>query len=531
MRLTAKDISARLKKMYVRDLRGCFEIMVNVIRSNSDFLTAKSVIDGKDPDSLVDVVNDVLEKEHMQVDFDVRDILKGDSKETFDKIMEIDSAVKLTGSNKRIQKMRKAEIVEIMSQVLANPVLFEGMCLCIPGNIEEAEEVMSIFRCEENYLELKQDEVYRKRKEFVMMLRAYTLSAVNLYGAIRVPELWKLIWDYEKSWHSREAFLRKDGPYPHTLAYNPRYFTDMVLHHFCGNSVPEVFMTLDGVIANKCFRDEFIEGQKKMFQIADDMMKGRNGLQLSDHQQLENDFFEMYLNESDESYRYLLDEANEKPRYVPKKEEFLKYTDEYYFQETAEDRKLKTYLRSRYRKQIRNYARKCDMTPKEVMSYLWGDIKYAISDHNEYWDEIEPSESIASVFGLLKDYNIILDRKDELNEFISFLLPVYNNTRQWFNNGHTPMEISSSKTVDKPFHPTIVPMSSHAAELLRQGQEEIEKMGAFVDLDSNADDINTFSFADGIAGPMKKQTKKIYPNDPCPCGSGKKYKNCCGRKK
>ena len=24
---------------------------------------------------------------------------------------------------------------------------------------------------------------------------------------------------------------------------------------------------------------------------------------------------------------------------------------------------------------------------------------------------------------------------------------------------------------------------------------------------------------------------KIYPNDPCPCGSGKKYKKCCGGKK
>ena len=24
---------------------------------------------------------------------------------------------------------------------------------------------------------------------------------------------------------------------------------------------------------------------------------------------------------------------------------------------------------------------------------------------------------------------------------------------------------------------------------------------------------------------------KIYPNDPCPCGSGKKYKKCCGRNK
>ena len=31
------------------------------------------------------------------------------------------------------------------------------------------------------------------------------------------------------------------------------------------------------------------------------------------------------------------------------------------------------------------------------------------------------------------------------------------------------------------------------------------------------------------AAPKKRETKKIYPNDPCPCGSGKKYKQCCGR--
>jgi len=29
--------------------------------------------------------------------------------------------------------------------------------------------------------------------------------------------------------------------------------------------------------------------------------------------------------------------------------------------------------------------------------------------------------------------------------------------------------------------------------------------------------------------PMKREEKKIYPNDPCPCGSGKKYKQCHGR--
>ena len=30
--------------------------------------------------------------------------------------------------------------------------------------------------------------------------------------------------------------------------------------------------------------------------------------------------------------------------------------------------------------------------------------------------------------------------------------------------------------------------------------------------------------------PKKREAAKVYPNDPCPCGSGKKYKQCCGRK-
>ena len=32
------------------------------------------------------------------------------------------------------------------------------------------------------------------------------------------------------------------------------------------------------------------------------------------------------------------------------------------------------------------------------------------------------------------------------------------------------------------------------------------------------------------AAPKKRASEKVYPNDPCPCGSGKKYKQCCGRK-
>ena len=32
-------------------------------------------------------------------------------------------------------------------------------------------------------------------------------------------------------------------------------------------------------------------------------------------------------------------------------------------------------------------------------------------------------------------------------------------------------------------------------------------------------------------GPVKRDAAKVYPNDPCPCGSGRKYKQCCGRNK
>lgn len=31
------------------------------------------------------------------------------------------------------------------------------------------------------------------------------------------------------------------------------------------------------------------------------------------------------------------------------------------------------------------------------------------------------------------------------------------------------------------------------------------------------------------AKPVQRKTAKVGRNDPCPCGSGKKYKNCCGK--
>mgnify|MGYP004492771333 CR=1 FL=1 len=51
-----------------------------------------------------------------------------------------------------------------------------------------------------------------------------------------------------------------------------------------------------------------------------------------------------------------------------------------------------------------------------------------------------------------------------------------------------------------------------------------------VDLEANADTISTTMYPDRLGGNAVKSERKIYPNDPCPYGSGKKYKKCCGKK-
>ena len=86
---------------------------------------------------------------------------------------------------------------------------------------------------------------------------------------------------------------------------------------------------------------------------------------------------------------------------------------------------------------------------------------------------------------------------EQLEKFTKLMMDANNNTRMLEYRGFTPNEISGAVwpfATDRPhrampnsFVPTAMPM-------------------------------------------QPASTRKIYPNDPCPCGSGKKYKKCCGRR-
>ncbi len=54
-------------------------------------------------------------------------------------------------------------------------------------------------------------------------------------------------------------------------------------------------------------------------------------------------------------------------------------------------------------------------------------------------------------------------------------------------------------------------------------EEKVEREQVAKVTGTNKDDT-------AVKEPTKRESAKVYPNDPCPCGSGKKYKQCCGRK-
>ncbi|MHB8918901.1 MAG: SEC-C metal-binding domain-containing protein [Desulfocucumaceae bacterium] len=90
---------------------------------------------------------------------------------------------------------------------------------------------------------------------------------------------------------------------------------------------------------------------------------------------------------------------------------------------------------------------------------------------------------------------------DILQEFSDQLTHFMNNTRQWFLKGYTPEELLPREKMH----------SKGKGTHLRAGMSPIE-----VPADrAEVIDIRT--------------RQKVGRNDPCPCGSGKKFKKCCGR--
>lgn len=114
-----------------------------------------------------------------------------------------------------------------------------------------------------------------------------------------------------------------------------------------------------------------------------------------------------------------------------------------------------------------------------------------------------------------------IPRIEDLNAMMPMVNEFLNHVNLRVRKGWPPAELSKKM----PRHqgmPTIMPASALFAKTLRQAEPQLRAMGANVDYSS----IDSFATV-GQFG--ERRVVKVGRNDPCPCGSGKKYKHCHGR--
>ena len=180
----------------------------------------------------------------------------------------------------------------------------------------------------------------------------------------------------------------------------------------------------------------------------------------------------------DNLYERIEEYQGDREFYMPSPEEVLDYAKHGYPSENPSYKKLENFLRE-----------ELHLNTVQVIELMYIVFK-----------EFSMDGMLSDIMEEFNNKNVIFDSEKQTEEFAAIMMNVNNNTRMLDFRGYTPNEIArmSSPKASSAVMPSMVPMGSLAS---------------------------TPSFI-----PSNAATKKIYPNDPCPCGSGKKYKKCCGRK-
>lgn len=503
---TKEQIVKHLRKYKADDVKVLYSLMSKVLLGNNDFRIVDSA-NGDENDFRPIIEEETEEK----IDFSMDEMIDQEALAIWKKIDEID----MNGT-----KLKKADRIEWIASAMSNDTLFESFCLTFGETDDDLEVICTSYHCTERYQELAKDPVYQKRKKYMQLIAAYAKAAVNLYGVIHLVEFEDILLDYENSFKNSKGYDRESGSYKRTVMFQPRYMGFCTLQHLIGDAVPDVLVTMDALLLHSCFRDDYL-------QESDDMVR----FFASKNRQIrEDDLDEFFSSVSGKtSYRILLMEVMDKPFYLPAKKEFLRYTDEDYYELSSAEKKFRRYLEKNYLAQFARVAKEIGISTAECIDDFLAEIHDQASDAGKCEDERDVHDLVQFAFDIMQAYDLPVEDMNKANETLGYIMNIANSVRLWANHGHTPLELA--RQIPRSTNGlTIVPGSSLAAEYLSEGREKIESMGMNIDLESTATEIPTFTFANGINGNSQKSMKKIYPNDPCPCGSGKKFKKCCGRK-
>jgi len=197
----------------------------------------------------------------------------------------------------------------------------------------------------------------------------------------------------------------------------------------------------------------------------------------------------------DPDYRELLKKQRNQPFYVPKRPHLLKYADISYVEETESYLELIQYLEQVYK------------MSHELVTELT--LRMTLLIRGNY-----PMQALLDE---LKAYGIHTRSEYELTNLKSRISRLFFETRLPINRGYTPAEL---KQVNPERYEKIYGKLTYQEPAVKV---EEPKGVSFQSTET------MWSDAAPKKQPAKRIESKVYPNDPCPCGSGRKYKKCCGR--
>ena len=177
----------------------------------------------------------------------------------------------------------------------------------------------------------------------------------------------------------------------------------------------------------------------------------------------------------DDEYLKLEEMQGDKPYYIPSKTEVEDLALNGYPSGLKEAKALLAFCRSDLK-----------MGPEEAEDFT-----------EEAWKTFNRGEMLSNAIHLAEEMRLPIRSQSALKSLADLLVSLSNHTCMFYNRGYAPLALKAETSGGA--RAGAVPFASYAPET-GPGPEM-----------------------------FMKGAGKIYPNDPCPCGSGKKYKKCCGR--
>ena len=183
--------------------------------------------------------------------------------------------------------------------------------------------------------------------------------------------------------------------------------------------------------------------------------------------------------------------------YIPTEKEITQLVDEGY---------IRTPAMTALEERIKSFG-----SDPGYLQKLWGRIST---------NKLDVMEGVSAVMeGAFKSGDGV-PSMDDLNAIMPLVNDFMNNINHRDRRGWAPNKLRQKMGPIRPT--TIVPGSVRAAKNMKEIEGDLRTMGVNVDY-STIDNFETI----GKYG--ERRIVKVGRNDPCPCGSGKKYKRCHGR--